>query len=195
MGGFGSGSWQVGRPTVESAITLSITDLMGLNGLQPNCEAGGTIAWSNTIHGEIHVAFDATLGSHSGTLRLRLNGREQWIGLTSTPGRFGGRMWFFEGRRGQRVRKLYLPPGGRTFASRHDWRLAYTSTREQPYDRALRQARKIRRRLGCEGVNLDAPWPEKPTGMHVVTYERHLERLDGLERQIDQHLLAFIARL
>jgi hypothetical protein len=65
--------------------------------------------------------------------------------LATTRPPFGGlRWWFVCPHLNRRVRKLYLPLGGRHFWSRHAYELAYASQRETKYDRALRRARKLR---------------------------------------------------
>ncbi|CZG10327.1 TPA: hypothetical protein JBE46_02375 [Legionella pneumophila subsp. pneumophila] len=64
--------------------------------------------------------------------------------LNWTPCRFGGeRPWFICPAKGcqRRVAILY---SGSIYACRHCHQLAYTSQREADYDRALRQAEKIR---------------------------------------------------
>jgi hypothetical protein len=66
----------------------------------------------------------------------------------------------------RRVRKLYLPLGGRHFWSRRAYELAYASQREAKYDRALRRARKLRLRLG--GDPADDEYPDKPPRMRLV---------------------------
>jgi hypothetical protein len=47
-------------------------------------------------------------------------------------------------RSNRRVRKLYLPLGGRHFWSRRAYELAYASQRETKYDRALRHSQDTR---------------------------------------------------
>ena len=61
---------------------------------------------------------------------------------TSRPPFGGLRWWFVCPHLNRRVRKLYLPLGGRHFWSRRAYELAYASQRETKYDRALRRARK-----------------------------------------------------
>ena len=69
----------------------------------------------------------------------------EWTPCTLYGGR---RAWFICPARGcgKRVAILY---GGGIFACRHCYRLAYPSQREGTHDRAMRQADKIRARLGA----------------------------------------------
>jgi hypothetical protein len=65
-------------------------------------------------------------------------------------------------RLNRRVRKLYLPLGGRHFWSRRAYRLGYASQHETVPDRAVRRARKLTLRLG--GDPADDRYPDKPKG-------------------------------
>ena len=75
----------------------------------------------------------------------------------------------------RRVRKLYLPLGGRHFWSRRAYELAYASQRETKFDRALRRARKVRLRLGGDPAGDD--YPDKPPRMRWTTYNRLMDNL------------------
>ena len=93
------------------------------------------------------------------------------VWLDWTPCNFGGqRPWFRcpASECGRRVAILY---GGRIFACRHCYELAYPSQRETASDRAIRRADKIRQRLGwVRGIaNFKG---SKPKGMHWRTFER-----------------------
>jgi hypothetical protein len=121
------------------------------------------------------------------------------VSLEWTPCNFGGeRPWFVcpGDRCGRRVAILYGP--GKYFLCRHCYDLRYESQREDKAGRALRQAQKIRQRLGGS-ANMTEPFPEKPKGMRQDTYMRlfwehheaeweHLagmrECLDKLQRQV-----------
>src|SRR5262249_48533164 len=91
------------------------------------------------------------------------------IYLAASRPRHGGfRWWFVCPSENRRVRKLYLPPGGRRFRSRQAYGLAYASQRETNYGRAIRRARKLRLRLG--GDLAHNSYPEKPSRMRWATY-------------------------
>lgn len=99
------------------------------------------------------------------------------IALDRIPSHFGGRRcWFHCPTKdcGRRAAKLYL--GGTRFACRHCLKLAYPSQRENPIDRNLHRARKIRSKLG--EVERLGDSPKKPKGMRSQTYERLLNEAE-----------------
>jgi hypothetical protein len=57
----------------------------------------------------------------------------------------------------------------RYFLCRHCSQLAYASQYEQPWQRALRRANKLKQRLGID-VGMGEPVPDKPKGMWARTY-------------------------
>ena len=68
------------------------------------------------------------------------------VRLVSTRLPSGGLCWWFKcplmvaaRECPQRVRKLYLPPGGKYFMCRHCWRLSYTSQRQDAITRGPQQ--------------------------------------------------------
>lgn len=100
---------------------------------------------------------------------------------------FGGkRAWFQCGKIGcgRRVAVLYDTPRG--FRCRHCARLDYRSHLERPWDRLLRQSRRLRAKADG-GMNLATAFPPKPKGMHWVTYERLVKTESGLWSQIEQN--------
>jgi len=111
--------------------------------------------------------------------------------LAPTRPHFGGlRWWFVCPHLNRRVRKLYLPLGGRHFWSRRAYEVAYASQRETKYDRALRRARKLLLRLG--GDPTDDEYPNKPPRMRWATYNRLMDRLvaaDGVADELAARLL------
>jgi hypothetical protein len=115
------------------------------------------------------------------------------ISLASSRPPFGGlRWWFVCPRLNRRVRKLYLPLGGRHFLSRRAYRLAYASQRETVYDRAMRRARKLCLRLG--GDPADDEYPDKPPRMRWTTYKRLMDKLVAADGVADERLILLAAR-
>jgi len=103
------------------------------------------------------------------------------VNLTTTPCHIGGeRDWFLCPVRGcgRRVAVIY---GGGIFACRKCHQLAYPSQSENPADRAVRRADRLRARLGWPGGVLEGADWGKPKGMHWRTYERLCDEHDGLE--------------
>jgi hypothetical protein len=128
------------------------------------------------------------------------NGRGHWkdenypVYLDWTACSLGGqRPWFLCPARGcgRRVAILY---GGRIFACRHCYRLAYPSQRETYDDRAIRRAAGIRKRLGWKpGVANGHGW--KPNGMHWRTFERLTAQHDAFVQISLAGMAAWLDRL
>ena len=100
-----------------------------------------------------------------------------------TATRFGGRrQWLqcLKCRRG--CRKIY---GGRYFRCRQCHGLAYSSTREPAYQRAIDRADKLRKRLGDKwGSAFERDeFPPKPKRMRWSTYRRLEEQYDDLQNR------------
>jgi hypothetical protein len=100
----------------------------------------------------------------------------QRVPIAWTPCTLGGRRpWFrceaySNGKYcGRRVALLYSAGG--FFACRHCHGLVYDCQNETPWLRSIRRARKIRMRLGT-GFSFAEPFPDKPPGMHWLTYLR-----------------------
>jgi hypothetical protein len=145
-------------------------------------------------------------GPWNGWVRLKYDMTDYWTGelleiddkifLASSRPPFGGlRWWFVCPRLNRRVRKLYLPLGGRHFWSRRAYRLAYASQRGTAIDRAHRGQAKIKTRLIG---NLDpGEWdlPPKPKWMRWHTYNRYVDRYDAYEAILDERTFALMAKL
>jgi hypothetical protein len=198
MGGFGSGR-SGGRPTVESALTLDINQLLRSGLIEPMTSRwNATLIWRTVATGEetSRIGYAAHLEEQSGHMRLNYIVTRGWTGekipveyvvqLWTTPGRFGGRRWWFEcPLTGRRVTKLYLPNGATQFASRQAYRLPYASQREIPRDRALSRAFKARQRLGSrDGIH---DYIRKPKWMRRPTFERLMAKVDAAEEIVDHH--------
>ncbi len=101
----------------------------------------------------------------------------------------GGERPFFRcpGMRGdqacsRRVAKLYS--GGRYFLCRHCYRLTYESRSEEPYDRHLRRANKLRQAMGGE-PGTESLIPPRRKGQWARTYEAKLTKIIELEELAD----------
>lgn len=176
MGGFGSGSWQSGRPTTSACRALDIRQLRRRSLLAPGLSFG----WFWSIDGEPC----GSIGIRTEREQLVLSYRYQpsgldWqdvnatVSLDSTPCNLGGRRsWFLcpRLRCARRVAVLYLGSGG-LFACRRCYGLSYQSQRESTGDRATRRADRLRERLGWEPGILNGEGG-RPPGMHRRTYER-----------------------
>jgi hypothetical protein len=199
MGGYGSGR-SGERPTIESALRLDIDSMMGWGAIKP----GSHLAGGMRLGDDTDVKFEShTDDPWDSWLRLRYSMTDYWSGeelkiddriyLATTRPHFGGlRWWFVCPRLNRKVRKLYLPPGGRHFWSRGAYRLAYASQRETIYDRATRRARKLYLRLG--GDPADAEYPDKPKRMRWTTYNQLIDKLVAADRVADERLVLLAAR-
>ena len=198
MGGFGSGR-RGGRPTVESAPRLDIDSMMCWGAIRPGSHRVGGMRLHQLYGDDIDVKFESLAGDPGNSwLCLRYSIADYWsaeelkiddkVYLAPTRPHFSGlRWWFVCPQLNRRVRKLYLPLGGRHFWSRHAYELAYGSQREIKFDRALRRARKLRLRLG--GDPADDEYPDKPLRMRWATYNRLMDRLVAADGVADERLV------
>ena len=190
MGGFGSGRPSgYGRQIVEACRSIDVNRLHRAGCLVPGW-AGG---WQWTRDGEKVASINMRAGDDQLNLSYRvLIAGGDWEDVLETvcivrvPCRFGGTRPYFICPGvvngvvcGRRVVKLYGP--GRYFLCRHCYRLANASQNEDAWDRSLRRAGKIRRRLGGEDGSA-TPFPARPKGMWQRTYERLRE--EALEAEI-----------
>jgi hypothetical protein len=191
-----------GKATVESRPSIDVLDLRRRGYLQSaQCFS---LAW--TCDGELMASIYVRTESHGVILHYSsvshdesLNNVEQRVAIVWTPCHFGGQRPFFlcsfdaKGAQcGRQVSKLY--GGGRLFACRHCYRLAYASQRETVSQRGRRKAQKIRMRLGGSPSRLNE-FPEKPRGMHWRTYHRWRRTHDAAEERSTTGLIRFVERL
>jgi hypothetical protein len=139
MGGFGSGR-QYGRPIADDAKKLDFFWMQRKGYARPGAFTSGTLRWTcgGRPAGSISYKCDM-VDQDAATLELNYTrtpyGEEtesvrQVIRLEYTEPNFGGRRWWMIcPYKHVRVGKLYLPPNGDRFASRHAWRLGYKSQR------------------------------------------------------------------
>ena len=192
MGGFGSGR-KFGTDCTDDYRSIDIRrwqrDVLLFAG------SSFTLTWSRNgqVTGKINVE------AETGLVRLSYSYRKQgcdWefmdypVMLQTTACHYGGgRYWFTCPTAGcdRRVAMLYL--GGKFFACRHCYQLAYRSQRETEDDRATRRADKIRDKLDWEpGILNGKGW--KPKGMHWKTYHHLAAEYDNRSNQALQGMSA-----
>jgi len=203
MGGFGSG-----RPSGSRRDTVEACRSIGVNRLQKEgCLRSGWLGgWQWTHDGEKVASI--TLRAEAERLhlsyRVRVGGGEwgdvaETVRIVRVPCLFGGSRAYFicpgvvngiACRR--RIAKLY--GRGRYFLCRHCCCLAYASQSENGWDRAVRRARKIRRRLGGD-PDIAEPLPKKPKGMWQRTFNQLSERASKAEAEADKAFVLTAGRL
>jgi hypothetical protein len=200
MGGSGSGRYG-GRPTTQDGLTLDIDRLRRHGLLRNGC---GSLIWTSTITGDRigDINYEIHLGGAWSRMRLQYTSNRYGenprsldypIELVTTPQPFGGRRWWFLcPRTGAQVSKLHMPAGA-TFASRRAHCLGYRSQRQAPYDRAINQAFKLRRRLGDEGGIGDPI--AKARWMRWRTFEQKMARIEAVEAIVDMRLAGLAAHI
>ena len=162
------------KNTTSSYLQLHIRDLQRKGFLR---QCGWTVlTWSRG--GEVVSSLGIRAEFDRVVLRYRHwrhggdgTAQEYPVFLDSTPCNYGGtRLWFLCPAQccSRRAAILY---GGSIFACRQCHQLAYESQREAPYSRALTRAQAIRKRLGGSRSMFEE-FPEKPKGMHLLTYWR-----------------------
>jgi hypothetical protein len=191
MGGRGSGQlWRWDRQTsLNECLSIDVRDFKRRNLLR----AGLGFSWYWSINdqptGSIgvrahqdRVVLSYTYGQGDGR-----RGVEETVWLCHTKCHLGGqRVWFTCPGCHDRVAKLYLLSA--YFRCRTCRRLPYACQQETPHDRALRQAQKLRRKLGASPAIGDPMW-DKPKGMHWHTFERLKDEVERRDDIANIHLM------
>ncbi len=193
MGGFGSGRTN-GKPCTDATRRLDIRKMQREGCLTP----GAAFSWEWRSDGQVAAAINVTVQADRVTLSYRQReDSSEWrdmnysIWLDRTPCQFGGeRVWWRCPAYGC-GRRCAVLHGGAVFACRRCYRLAYRCQRETPDDRAMRQADKIRQRLGWD-VGIMNPPGGKPKGMHWRTFDKLVAEHDEL---VQCSLVGAMARL
>jgi hypothetical protein len=161
---------------LESYWVLDVDQLAKEGCLQPGWS--GTCRWTDgnevfsmNLRAEaerLHLSYPVRVGEGE-----RRDIRDT-IPIVRLPCRFGGSRAYLicpgpgDGTEcGRRITKMHL--SHRYFLCRHCSQLAYASQYEQPWQRALRRANKLKQRL-CIDLGIAEPFPDKPKGMWVRTY-------------------------
>jgi len=219
MGGFGSGRNEYATtPTVEESYSIDADHLT--DGIDHPGNAYATKEWDHrrypTVDLTVHFEGDedADRATH---LRLAytvdpIRGdsfeEEHPIPVEYTEPNFGGvRPWFrcpgvVEGETcRRRVRKLYLPNGGRYWLCRECYDLGYRSSRtsgnalkqaELRYRRAFAKADAKNRRPHPNGE----PWlPDRPKGMHYDTFDELMQEVRAAGEEYERETMAQLRKL
>ena len=184
MGGFNSGR-HGGKSTTGDMWALDIRRIQRAGRLKP----GQSFNWQWTRNGERVANINIRTDTDRVTLTYQARDRGgEWqamnypVRVTWTPCNYGGqRPWWIcpAAGCGRRVAILY---GGKVYACRHCYRLAYPTQRQQSHDRACSMADRLRDRLGWEAGILNGNGG-KPKGMHWQTFERLQARHDAFVNQ------------
>src|SRR5215831_16033489 len=176
-----------GRPTSKKCPSIDVRQWHREGRLYPGQQFPLSWTYGGDPAGSINVQVEsaAVLLSY----RWCYSGSDNWksiqqrVPIRLTACHLGGvRPWFVcsvysDGRYcGRRAAIFYSV--GELFACRRCYGLAYESQQQTALHRRLGQARKIRMRLGG-GVDLLAPFPARPKGMHRRTFERLRARAEA----------------
>jgi len=186
MGGMGSGrrSNYAGKNKTEDSLRLDIRKMQRTNCLMP----GREISWLWSVNDKpvASIRVQVEVGRVVLAYRHRPRGESEWqdveqaVFMEHTPCTYGGtRPWWLCPSCSRRVAVLYGT--GKLYACRHCYKLAYASQVENAYDRARRQAQKIRILLGGTG-NMMEQFPSKPKRMRWTTYWRLLAAHDAFAK-------------
>ncbi len=186
MGGYDSGR-NFGANCTDDYRSIDIRRWQRDGYLEP----GRHIDWQWTCNGEKVAAISAKV--ETGQLRLiysyrryndDLESLDYPVRLQTTSCNYGGvRYWFTCPALGCGRRVAVLHLGGKIFACRHCYRLAYKSQREAIDDRAHRRVNKVRDKLNWPRGILN-PTSGKPKWMHWNTYYRLLSMHNEYSNQV-----------
>jgi hypothetical protein len=148
MGGYGSGFRGISKTTVEACLSIDATRWQREGILRPLCSGyDGRWFWldPDTSKELASIRYESNCGETGGSIHLYYTSTCQQykipvdynVRLTTNKTPWGKLRWWFicplvvnERPCGRRVRKLYLPGGGRYFGCRHCYNLTYTSCQE-----------------------------------------------------------------
>jgi hypothetical protein len=201
MGGFGSG-----RP--RSADKIEDHRVLDVSAMRKaGCFAGprlGSWQWSRDEQVVASIRYRHENDILHLDYRFRSAGGD-WQEVTETilihwrACRFGGRRPYFVCpgvRNGPPCAKSVtkLIGASKRFLCRHCYGLGYASQSEDPFDRALRKANRLRRRLDRSAWGQYC-LPGRPRGMWRKTYCRHIGAILALDEFADEKLALFASRL
>lgn len=192
MGGYGSGFQFGAKRTEEDYRDIKISNLHKWGYTSEG--KIGEIEWTRrgkVVSTIVVVAGDEAMGfmyvrtdSDGGKTTMNYKVHLSWSDC-----HFGGkRPWFLCPACDRRVGILYAE---RYYLCRHCLNLNYQSTRERDFDRAAKQAGKIRDKLGWEPGILNHIGG-KPEGMHEITFHRLISKYERYTRRAYKGMMAYI---
>lgn len=197
MGGYGSGGHNRRRGYLEAQRRISVA-FVRRRGLMRDGVAT-SMSWSdnwNNPMGTIQV-----LGGEDGvTLQygVKQDGDtefqhiEERVPFARVAKPFGGEQVYFRCPKCHR-RVLELAMGGQRFRCRTCLGLVHASSQEGPVNRAMRQANKLKKKLGAE-LGLDS-WYVRPRHMRRSTFERIDARIRAAEALVNDEHIRILGRL
>lgn len=187
------------RLDTDGLLWLDIRRLRTQGALQPG--AIGSSRW--TCRGEPSGDIRHIMAPDGATLTLHYRVRSDggpWrqivepITITTTDQHFGGvRRWFVCPGCGDRRGVLRSVAG--LFRCHVCHRLAYSSTREEPIDRAIRHRERVRARMGGTGRGMDWLPGDKPRGMRWATWARLIDQWRDAEDRFNDEFVISVRQL
>lgn len=194
MGGFGSGR-HTNIDCTDDCRSIDVRSWQRQDLLRAGLSFSCSWSRRGKSTGQINVSSEPGAMKLSYSCRV-LGGDWQYldyaVSLQTTTCRYGGKRYWFTCPAvgcGQRVAVLYL--GGKYFACRKCYQLAYKSQRETLEDRAIRKLNKLRERLEWEPGFLNGRGL-KPKGMHWKTFNRLYAQHDEL---VDQAMRGYSSKI
>jgi hypothetical protein len=183
MGGYDSTRWNYERirQDTDPLLKLDVRWLNRVGALRPGAMANPSWSRRGEPSGSIVTIMSQTRPCLNLSYSTQRPG-EEWqpvkesVWLDTTPCNFGGgRIWFL--CPGCNCRRAVLFSVGGRFRCRTCHDLAYTSTREDAQDRAIRRCAELRCKLGGSFGQPIWTIPPKPVGMTYRRYHRIVAQL------------------
>ena len=189
------------RVCLQDGLKLDLLRLAQKGFIQRGANIGVRgISWTHSYWGEVASGLISAemAGDNEGWLRIQIGNLDQRIILVPRPRRFGGHQWYFICPvLNRKVSVLWKPPGATQFCCRQTWgrRVAYQSQFNDATNRAHLGQARIKSRLIADLDPDDWDLPPKPKWMRWKTYERHTERFDRNEAELDYGCTVLAAKL
>lgn len=186
MGGFGSG-----RPAIWPSLWTLYS--VRTKQIREACDFRPGLCGSISVGDGTTISVRTSPGyAHVNDVPIQLDWTEPHLG--------GRRAWFLCCSCGGRCTVLYGRE--RQWGCRRCWRANYPSQKEGRFDRLIRRAGRLRRRLGdsictapIDHVEFAGIPPDKPKGIHWRTYSRITRQLEHIETEAARLFNVQTARL